>query len=95
MRSFLVEVYVGRRGRRAIESLAHDAEAAALAAPAVRYLGSLVLTEDEVCFHVFEAPSLDSVVDASDRRGLDRDRVVETIWIAPRLRADLEASSSP
>ena len=78
MGSFVVEVYVGRRGRRELEVLAREAEV--LASPPLRYLGSLVLTDDEVCFHVFEGPSPESAITAA----LAPDRVVETIWIAPR-----------
>lgn len=83
VRSFLVETYVGQPELGRLEALARKAEAVAALSPAIRYLGSLVLTEDEVCLHVFEAPSLEAIVEASDHEDLARDRVVETIWIAP------------
>lgn len=47
----------------------------------IRHVGSLVLLEDEICFHIFEAPSAPSLVDAIERAELEHDRVVETVWI--------------
>ncbi|MGH3104296.1 MAG: hypothetical protein ACRDN6_09405 [Gaiellaceae bacterium] len=83
VRSFLVEAYLRTCEAAELEALGRQASAVAAGSQAIRYLGSLVLLKDEVCFHVFEAPSLDAIVDASEREELASDRIVETIWIAP------------
>jgi hypothetical protein len=81
MRSFLVEGYVAGREPAQLEALARRADRVAAESRAVRYLGSLVIPEDEVCFHVFEAPSLAALVQASSRAALAHDRVVETVLL--------------
>jgi hypothetical protein len=78
--TFLVEGYLPTATGGELETLARRAHALE-AAEAIRYLGSLVLSEDEVCFHIFEAPSVAALVEASERAELGHDRVVETIWI--------------
>jgi len=60
------------RARRAAEELSREGTP-------VRYLRSLYLSEDEICFHVFEAPSRESVAEAARRAGLDDSRITETI----------------
>lgn len=78
--SFLVEGYLATPSRARLEALAQSVHALE-ACEAIRYLGSLVLLEDEVCFHIFEAPSVDSLLEAGKRADLEHERVVETIWI--------------
>lgn len=48
-------------------------------APAVEYLGALLLPGDEVVFHLFWATSSRAVSDASVRAGIDFERVLESI----------------
>ena len=96
MRSFLVEGYFERQGTDALEALAGRAAAVVDAAATIRHLGSLVLPDDEICLHLFEAPSLATLVGASREAELAHERIVETVWLPPRqaetrrLRADLE-----
>ena len=55
------------------------------AGEAIRYIGSLALLDDEICFHIFEAPSAAALVEAIERAELEHDRVVETVWIPAHL----------
>lgn len=79
MRSFLVESYLATRDPYELETLIRRAHAIEKAR-VIRHLGSLVLLEDEICFHVFEAPSAAVLLAASEQAELPCDRVAETIW---------------
>lgn len=81
MPSYLVEGYLTASGKARLAALARRAHALE-AGEGIRHLGSLVLLEDEICFHIFEAPSAAALVEASRRAGLEYDRIVETTWIA-------------
>ena len=83
VRSFLVEGYQATRGNAELEELARRIAVVAAESESIRYLGSLVLLEDDVCLHVFEAPSAAALVEASKRAQLPHERVVETVWLAP------------
>lgn len=85
MKSFLVESYLAPLGDAELDALARRAQALE-AAGGIRYWGSLVLPEDEICFHIFGASSESVLLRASECAELGHDRVVETIWI-PRDRA--------
>ena len=81
MPSYLIELYLSRG-----VSLASAAEVArrvqAASAPeggGLRYVRTLFVAEDETCFHVFEAPSRDAVVEAASRAGLAGARVTEAV----------------
>jgi hypothetical protein len=91
VRRFLVEVYAPAPRRAERTALARTALAAAATCPDVRLLGSLVLARDEVCLHVFEAPSRAALLRALDARRVQRERVVATVWIEP---ADLRLEPS-
>lgn len=79
MRSFLLESYVATREPSELETLVRQARA--IEKPRViQHLASLVLLEDEICFHVFEAPSAAELLAASQEAGLPCERVTETIW---------------
>jgi Protein of unknown function (DUF4242) len=77
--TYLLELYL-RRGV-SLSSAAEDARrvqaASALAGGGLRYVRTLFVAEDETCFHVFEAPSRDAVVEAASRAGLESARVTE------------------
>jgi hypothetical protein len=82
MRQFLVETYVaagkvdlpatGARARAAAETLSSSGQA-------VRYLRSILLPEDETCFHLFEGESRQAVERVSEAAGIRRLRIVEAI----------------
>lgn len=44
---------------------------------AVHYLESTLLADEESCLCLFSAPSIDDVILANDRAGLDYERIVE------------------
>jgi hypothetical protein len=81
MAQFLGELYLSRGNAAAV---ARNAEQARLAAQAltregvpVRYLRSIFVPEDETCFVLIEARSVDAAVRAARRAGLSFERVAE------------------
>jgi hypothetical protein len=81
MAEYLLETYVARTDTDAVERGGKLAKAAAeeLAheGTAVRYLGSILVPEDETCFYVYEASSADAVRAAAERASLPAARVLE------------------
>jgi hypothetical protein len=81
MASYLVELYHPRsRADQLAQASARLRAAAAQVSregTPVRYLRGLFLPEDETCFHLFEACSLEAVGEASRRAELAYDRIVE------------------
>ena len=84
MRSYLVEAYVARASQRDLSRLAARARVAASEVSAegapVRYVRSLLVPEDDICFHVFEGASAEAVWAASRRAALSAERVVEVVF---------------
>ena len=83
MPSYLVESYLSRK--RATE-LATTTSRARRAAEEMRGEGILVrhvratfLAEDEVCLHLFEAPSAEAAGEASRRAAIAYERIVEAV----------------
>jgi hypothetical protein len=72
--SFVVEVYAPNLSRADLADVAARAETAAREMERegvpVRYLRSVLVPEDETCFHHFEGPTLDAIRRASQRAGL-------------------------
>lgn len=82
MASFLVETYIPQPARvEAIERSVRRAAEGTTTGPAVRYLRSIYVAEDEICFHMFEAGSADAVRRAVERADLQVQRVVEAVDI--------------
>jgi hypothetical protein len=79
VRCFLVESYLATRDESELEAVVRRAQAIGRTG-ATRHLGSLVLLEDEVCFHIFEAPSATALLAATEEAGLSCERVTETLW---------------
>jgi hypothetical protein len=85
LQRYLVESYVPRLG----EADCHDAASRARSVAdelsrngmSVRYLHSLFVAEDETCFHVFEALSVDAVAEASRRAELAHARIVPVTFV--------------
>ena len=81
MTEYLLELYVARANAVAIDQ---DAQRVRLAAEEhtrqgtpVRYLRSIFVPDDETCFYLFEAASLEGVRAVADRAGLRFERIAE------------------
>jgi Nickel responsive protein SCO4226-like len=74
MASFVVEVYAPNLSRADLGEVAERAHAAAremeLEGILVRYLRSVLVPEDETCFHHFDGPTIEAIRRASERAGL-------------------------
>ena len=81
MATFVIESYMSRTGTGELDAAAARLRAAIDDMPEsagrVRYLRSMFVPDDEMCFYVIEAPSQEVAVDAARRAGLTPDRVVK------------------
>jgi hypothetical protein len=89
MAQILLELYASKTDGQAIESSAERSRIAAEeltreGAP-VRLVRTYFLPDDETCFHVYEAPSVDAVR-RSRARGLPFDRIGEAV-LGPRRQS--------
>jgi hypothetical protein len=73
--TYLVEGYE-RRGTTALDDLEARCRAAADGFDGVRYVRSILVPEDETCFHLFEGPSEEAVREVGALAGLAPLRVV-------------------
>lgn len=82
MAHYLVEAYSPKSSREDLNSLVARARRASAGMRRdgidVRYLRPILVPEDEICFHLFEAPSAEAVGEASRRAQLVYERIVET-----------------
>jgi hypothetical protein len=82
MPSFLAETYLARPGKARLRS-AERARAAAkkLAEDGtrIRFMRSIYVPNDEICFLVFDAISAEAVEDACTRAGIRFERVVKAV----------------
>ena len=74
MSYFLIEVYAPRSTD--VTELEAAARVAAREASGVRYVESIYVSEDETCFHLFEAPSRVAVSRAANAAPMAVQRVV-------------------
>jgi len=83
MPEFLVELYAARTDRAAVCGHAQHVRLAAeeltRAGTPVRLLRSIFVPEDETCFYLFEAGSIDVVREAAQRAGLEVEHVSEAV----------------
>lgn len=83
MPSFLVESYVAHATGTDIKVLAALAEAGAVASArsglAVRHKRSFLAPDDDICFHIFEAPSRQAVERMTEVANFDHERITEVI----------------
>ena len=80
MATFVIESYMSRTGTGELDAAAAKLRAAIAGLPQsagpVRYLRSMFVPDDEICFHVIEAPSLEAAVEAARLAGMTPERVV-------------------
>jgi sirohydrochlorin ferrochelatase len=90
MPSYLVETFLARGLIH--ERTAHERRARSAAqeltqgTTRVRFVRSIHVPEDEICFYVFEAPTARDAAHAAERAGLDPIRVVEAVSSAEEKR---------
>jgi Protein of unknown function (DUF4242) len=86
--TYLVEAYLARSRDSEPAQAASCAQAAAdelsRQGVSVRYLRTIILPEEETCFHVYEAASADDVREACRRAGIACERVLDALDIAPQ-----------
>jgi Protein of unknown function (DUF4242) len=79
MGEFLVELYVSRTDGASVESNAERSRIAAeeltLEGTPVRYVRSIFVPEDETCFYLYEAASIDDVREVARRAELPLERI--------------------
>jgi hypothetical protein len=75
MPRYLLELYAPR-GQTVAEAAA---QAQGVHQNGIRYVRTLLVEEDETCFHVFEASSRDALRQAASRSGFADARITETI----------------
>jgi len=83
MPEFLLELYISREtaatARRSAERARRAAGELTQEGTRVRLLRSIYVPEDEICFLLFDAASLDAVWQASRDARLDAQRIVEAV----------------
>lgn len=83
MPSYLVESHLARSRAAELATTASRARSAAeamrLEGISVRHVRSAFLAADEICLHVFEAPSAEVASEASRRAAIAYDRIVEVV----------------
>lgn len=90
MARYLVELYLSRAGSNGLDAAAErarsTAEAMSREGHSVRWLRTIFVPEDEICFYLYEAASADLVREAVERAGIGFERVLAAT--EPELPAD-------
>ncbi len=82
MASFLAERYYPEPStQEAIAALA-ESQCAAARAMNIRHIKTIYVPADETCFTLFEAPSRERVVEASERFALGYNRIMPAIAVS-------------
>jgi hypothetical protein len=81
MAEYLIELYASRAGSAVVEESSRRARAAAQELTAegepVRFVRAIFVPEDETCFFLYEAETVEDVERAARRASLDVDRIVQ------------------
>ena len=98
MAEYLLELYVSRTDGDAVERAAGRGRTVAgeltREGTPVRYVRSIFVPEDETCFFLFEAPSMDAVKEVARRAALQFERV-SAAATEPAAVKDDGGSSAP
>jgi hypothetical protein len=82
---YLVELYVPRRAQATIADAADRARVASEQltneGKDVRYLRTIFIPQDEICFHLYEAHTADLVDEASLRAQIPYERIVPAVSV--------------
>ena len=83
MAEYLLELYIARGDPATVADAAERARAAAadvseMGSP-VRYVRAIFVPEDETCFLLWEACSVEAVREAARRAGLGSERITEAL----------------
>ena len=85
---FVVEESAAGLGSRELDDVVDRAQAAAEGMAAehvlVRFVRSVFVPEDELCLHLFEAPSSDAATAVARRAGIVSQRVLVATTTVPR-----------
>jgi hypothetical protein len=83
MAEFLLELYVSRTEPEVVEAGAErarrEAERLSGEGTPVRFVRTIFVPEDETCFYLYEAGSVDAVREAARRAELRFDRIAEAV----------------
>jgi hypothetical protein len=84
--------------RTDLEQVAERAARTGLApgSDGVSYLGSLLFADDDLVLCLFQGRSRADVIRASNRLGIPRERLMDTLWLGPHgpIRASAEGAGS-
>jgi uncharacterized protein DUF4242 len=82
---YLVELYLPRRDEAALADAAMRARIASEQVTSegkhVRYLRTIFVPQDEICFHLYEAQAADVVGEAIRRAQIPYDRIVRAVSV--------------
>jgi hypothetical protein len=82
---YLVELYLPRRDEAALVDAAMRARAASEQLTSegrpVRYLRTIFVPQDEICFHLYEAQAADVVGEANLRAQIAYERIVRAVSV--------------
>jgi hypothetical protein len=85
MDQYLVELYLPRRDEAALADAAWRARVASEQVTSegnhIRYLRTIFVPADEICFHLYEAQAADVVGEASLRARIPYERIVRAISV--------------
>jgi hypothetical protein len=76
MATYLIELYASRGTTRAAKRIA---AAIATTGKELRYLRTILVPDDEICFCLIEAPSVAALAELAETAHVELDRIVEAI----------------
>ena len=76
-RTFLVEAYAPATSEVTVLARQAQAAAASETSASIRHIRSILVPEDEICFHLFEAGSVDILARAIGNADVRAQRIVE------------------
>lgn len=86
MRVFVVERYLPALTPDDVQAQAQrETDVLSTGADAVRHLRTTYLCDDELCFSVFEAASIDLIRQANDRSDMPYERITEAVDVTPEI----------